>query len=81
MLEKGVRRTGVRRNRLLGGGPAGLRLFPSEIGLHSHSKLGGRRGRIKTPARKTLRVVTLNAVLRRLAAHKSVSRSEILKTL
>ena len=37
--------------------------------------------RIVVPAHKTLRVGTLNAILRSVAAHKSVSKDEILKTL
>jgi predicted RNA binding protein YcfA (HicA-like mRNA interferase family) len=37
--------------------------------------------RIVIPAHKALRVGTLNAVLRRIARHKGVSRSEILESL
>lgn len=37
--------------------------------------------RIVVPAHKSLRVGTLNAILRSVAAHKSVSKNEILKTL
>ncbi|MFQ5528699.1 MAG: type II toxin-antitoxin system HicA family toxin [Thermoanaerobaculia bacterium] len=37
--------------------------------------------RIVVPAHKSLRVGTLNAILRSVAAHKSVSKDEILKAL
>ncbi len=37
--------------------------------------------RLVVPAHKSLRVGTLNAILRSVAAHKSVSKDEILKAL
>ncbi len=37
--------------------------------------------RISIPAHKTLRIGTLNAILRLVAAHKSVTRQEILESI
>lgn len=37
--------------------------------------------RLVVPAHKTLRVGTLNAILRTVSMHKSVSKDEILKTI
>jgi predicted RNA binding protein YcfA (HicA-like mRNA interferase family) len=37
--------------------------------------------RVAIPARSNLRIGTLNAILRSVAAHKGVSRDDLLKTL